>query len=108
MPINLTIDSQICGICLQEAPTSQLDCSHCYHLQCIGEWFKKRANCPCCRKEGIEEVKIYCEVCREKAYTCSSRLLYSQSELHFKCEQCQEGRKETPTEEKAKDHQKYS
>jgi hypothetical protein len=50
-------DSQ-CPICLnsiQPKPTCQeeekkvLDCSHIFHRECIGEWLKRKHNCPICR-----------------------------------------------------------
>ena len=47
-----------CAICLDsfdsqpncaEEEKRQLDCSHIFHRECIGEWLKRKHNCPLCR-----------------------------------------------------------
>ena len=49
---------ETCRICLEQisvAPNCseeekrQLDCSHIFHRECIGEWLKQKHNCPLCR-----------------------------------------------------------
>lgn len=50
---------KICVICydtINLQPTLKmdneriLDCSHIFHENCIGEWFKEKENCPICRR----------------------------------------------------------
>jgi len=44
-----------CSICCDDFDdTSEIvitDCNHCYHQSCIEEWFKRKTNCPICRKD---------------------------------------------------------
>ncbi len=49
-----------CVICLEsfdsqpncaEEKKRQLDCSHIFHKECIGEWLKRKHNCPLCRAQ---------------------------------------------------------
>ena len=41
-----------CAVCLVDFEEGEeirrLDCGHCYHGECIGEWLKRRAVCPKC------------------------------------------------------------
>lgn len=44
-----------CAICMDEFRDkeiiSKLECTHCYHKQCIYLWFEKVMDCPCCKRE---------------------------------------------------------
>jgi hypothetical protein len=44
-----------CPICFEDfdenCRVSITDCQHCYHYDCIDEWYKYRKNCPVCRKD---------------------------------------------------------
>jgi len=49
---------KVCIICLEsislnpkhkEEKGRVLDCSHLFHRECIGEWLKRKHNCPMCR-----------------------------------------------------------
>ncbi|TNV76860.1 hypothetical protein FGO68_gene11953 [Halteria grandinella] len=46
-------DVKDCAICthdLEEGEdASTLQCKHQFHLNCVKEWFKKKAICPVCR-----------------------------------------------------------
>ncbi|KAI8320340.1 hypothetical protein GQ54DRAFT_263744 [Martensiomyces pterosporus] len=46
-----------CSVCLEEISTGQcvrtLQCSHCFHVQCIDPWFCTNAICPSCRKDVV-------------------------------------------------------
>ena len=52
-----------CSICLEEETFAQLSCRHQFHLWCISLWLKKNACCPCCRREGIRRIRVYCNSC---------------------------------------------
>ena len=42
-----------CAVCLQESEedvtVKQLPCGHCFHVECVDEWLKRRCTCPTCR-----------------------------------------------------------
>lgn len=41
-----------CSICLEEIlkNNKELECTHCYHENCINKWLDKEGTCPLCRK----------------------------------------------------------
>jgi hypothetical protein len=43
-------DDAVCSICCDNYSHSDqvkvLDCTHIYHVKCIGEWLKRNKNCP--------------------------------------------------------------
>lgn len=56
-------NQQICVICFENLihknkkskstsinHCTQLSCIHCFHFQCINQWFKIKKSCPVCRK----------------------------------------------------------
>ena len=57
--INTLSTSCSCVICLKpfertsncKKYVKKLECGHIFHSTCIDTWFKKRTNCPYCRKE---------------------------------------------------------
>jgi len=43
-----------CSICLNNIDSShyKLGCDHCFHINCINEWYKRQHNdCPLCRAD---------------------------------------------------------
>ena len=72
---HLKISYQPCTICLEDNTNVELSCGHQFHVKCIGTWLKKSAVCPCCRLEGIKEVRIYCKMCRWRYYIVSRGLI---------------------------------
>lgn len=49
---NTEPNSDICSICREEMTAASviLDCRHCFHRTCLGNWAKRSAVCPICRK----------------------------------------------------------
>jgi hypothetical protein len=46
--------SEICSICCEGFENSEftvLGCEHAFHIECLTEWSRVRANCPMCRKK---------------------------------------------------------
>lgn len=42
--------SDTCNICLNDmSEFIIINCGHCYHKECIGEWLLNKPTCPCCR-----------------------------------------------------------
>jgi len=45
----------VCGICLEEFKVQDemrtMDCTHCFHKECIDRWLGQVASCPICKKE---------------------------------------------------------
>jgi hypothetical protein len=89
----LKYSDQPCTICLEEYTTAELYCRHQYHPKCIGQWLRKSIFCPCCRREDIKGVKIYCEICRWRYFICS-RLLIAKVGLDLpkRCQVCAQHR----------------
>lgn len=59
-----------CAICLSSYKkgetivwSSSKDCSHAFHMSCIGEWIKKQytSSCPCCRRNFVDS-EVYTKV----------------------------------------------
>lgn len=52
---NKSKQDDVCNICLDvyniNDRTLTLPCSHDFHYSCIQEWFKKKPECPKCRKQ---------------------------------------------------------
>jgi hypothetical protein len=51
---------QSCNICFENYKENELfrtlpSCQHCFHKKCIDKWMKKRAQCPICRTNILEE-----------------------------------------------------
>ena len=46
-------DRDLCVICLEplgDQPCVELpECQHCFHRECVGQWFSQRNSCPVCR-----------------------------------------------------------
>ena len=42
-----------CAVCLHESEedviVKKLPCGHCFHVDCVDEWLKRRCTCPICR-----------------------------------------------------------
>ena len=58
MQSSSSVSPKRCAICLdgivpqpscEEEKERRLDCSHIFHRECIGEWLKRKHNCPLCR-----------------------------------------------------------
>jgi hypothetical protein len=49
-----------CYICLKEDNNVnyEIECSHKFHRQCIKTWFKKKFNCPVCRKKITSHTRL--------------------------------------------------
>ncbi|MGA8164999.1 MAG: RING finger domain-containing protein [Waddliaceae bacterium] len=45
----ICFDSIVSEPSCDEEREKKLDCSHIFHRECIGEWVKKKHNCPVCR-----------------------------------------------------------
>ena len=52
---NGKLEPRICCICLENIEYGHsiylLSCSHCCHKYCMLKWFKKKSECPYCRKK---------------------------------------------------------
>jgi len=50
----------VCIVCREEmgpgSRAKKLDCSHCFHLQCLRSWLERQQNCPICRAPVIASV----------------------------------------------------
>lgn len=50
-----------CAVCLADFEEGEelrrLGCGHCYHLDCIGHWLRRRATCPKCSRLVSVELK---------------------------------------------------
>ncbi len=49
-----------CNICFENYKENELfrilpSCDHCFHTKCIDKWIKKKAQCPICRTNILEE-----------------------------------------------------
>ena len=48
------MEPYVCCICRENielgAQIFSLSCDHCFHKECISEWFKEKPECPYCRK----------------------------------------------------------
>ena len=59
---NDKIEPRVCCICRENIELGEkiylLSCDHCFHKSCIIEWFKKKPECPYCRKEFNLEYEI--------------------------------------------------
>lgn len=51
IPVDPSIE---CSICLSNKTDIKLPCSHCYHVECLEEWFDSSPTCPLCRKNYEE------------------------------------------------------
>lgn len=51
IPVDPTIE---CSICLSNKTDIKLPCSHCYHVECLEQWFDSSPTCPLCRKNYEE------------------------------------------------------
>jgi hypothetical protein len=55
--ISLINNSNIeCSICLdniEDTDVKKLVCNHCFHIDCIDQWFLRETTCPMCRIEII-------------------------------------------------------
>ena len=44
--------NNVCGICIEPLKKNtvvrKLDCKHCFHIDCIDQWFEKKCCCPYC------------------------------------------------------------
>ena len=55
----ITINSNICSICIDEINIYNYNnlfitpCKHCFHLDCINDWFLYNTSCPNCRQQII-------------------------------------------------------
>jgi len=70
--------SSPCFICLCEyEPNEEIcvspnhECTHVYHKECMTEWLMAHDECPCCRKDYLEEKTpisdvAMCEICDDK------------------------------------------
>ena len=52
-----------CSICsdpiTSETGKAELSCSHTFHLNCIGTWFRTNESCPYCRHKANETESLY-------------------------------------------------
>ena len=50
-------EKQECSICLTtiKKPICKTKCNHFFHITCVKEWMKNKANCPLCRTTLREE-----------------------------------------------------
>ena len=88
---HLRVSYQPCTICLEENTNVELCCGHQFHTKCIGTWLKKSNVCPCCRFEGIKDVRIFCKMCRWRYYIASRPLIASKNgDLPIKCHHCED------------------
>ena len=46
--------NETCGICIEKMKKKdivrELDCKHCFHVDCIDQWFEKKCCCPYCNQ----------------------------------------------------------
>jgi hypothetical protein len=49
--LHVSVHDQTCAICQDpvECATRIRHCGHCFHSQCIGQWFSMNPRCPVCR-----------------------------------------------------------
>ena len=43
------IEDDVCPICYEENTEKKLNCSHCFHEECIKKWLQSKNTCPYCR-----------------------------------------------------------
>jgi hypothetical protein len=85
----LRVSEEPCTICLEANTTAELFCGHQYHPRCIGAWLRKSRCCPCCRRQDIQGVKVYCRSCRWRYIVCTAVLVAKAGEeLAGECESC--------------------
>lgn len=57
-PVDVTITTLPCAICLEEYITGDrvrhLPCHHTFHMNCIDTWLTSRNSCPICRQEPVK------------------------------------------------------
>ena len=58
--VNDPILNEECLICMDKYKLGELKrkipkCSHCFHKKCVDKWLKKKASCPICRCNLLEE-----------------------------------------------------
>lgn len=53
----LNLDTDTCSICFEELKCNNnliiTNCGHCFHKDCLSEWFKRRVICPMCRNTNL-------------------------------------------------------
>lgn len=51
---------QQCAICLEPYQKGELltalRCSHFFHIECLGSWFRRATQCPLCRADAVDDV----------------------------------------------------
>jgi hypothetical protein len=51
-------DTHQCAVCLEnigDNNVTTLECGHMFHYTCIQHWHLEHSNCPCCRRDILEE-----------------------------------------------------
>ena len=58
LPTRTSFKTELCLICNDalDSRSKVLLCLHSYHRNCIGRWFYKKAECPCCKQN---QIKLY-------------------------------------------------
>ena len=81
----------MCAICLNSGCRVVTGCGHSFHLMCLWEWLRRKAECPLCKSIAARKVWLFCLNCsKEVRRVVPSKLtkLKVMEMRHFICEEC--------------------
>ena len=53
---------------MEKNPCVELQCGHYFHRHCVADSILQKEECPVCRSEHFNRIKVFCEKCFEWYY----------------------------------------